>query len=172
MAYYIYGPNEVKIPLFLTITREGAGGVTGKAPTVALRNNDTDDYLDFADNTFKAVGWATKFQPLTELAGGHYRYNISAPAIGALPEDVFIAEFKVDDGSAVRGAAQDIILIEDLPVMRKIVTNRLEDFPGNPGSLVLYDDDGVTPFRSWELRDATGGAVSAAIGAPAKRKPP
>ncbi len=171
MSFAIHGPDETKIPLFLTITREGLGGVPGKAPVVALRKNGTDEYLDFADNTFKMAGWTTKEQVLVDLTGGHYRYNVSAPAIGVVAGEMLIAEFKVDDGAAVKGAAQDFIMIEDLPVMRKIVTNRLEDFPGNPGTLILYDDDGITPFRSWELRDATGGAVTAAVGAPAKRTP-
>jgi len=171
MGFAVYGPDETKVPLFLTITREGLGGVAGKAPVVALRNNLNDYFLDFADNTFKAAGWTTKEQTLTDLGGGHYRYDLNLAVIGAANEDIYVAEFRVDDGGAVMGAAQDFILIEDLPIMRRIITNRLEDFPGNPGTLILYDDDGVTPLKSWELRDATGGAVSAAAGAPAKRKP-
>lgn len=171
MSAIFRGPLEIAT-FFLTITQAGQGGVAGKSPTVALRDDATDDFLDFADNTFKGAGWTTKDQALTDMSGGHYKHSLDLSLISAKAGDVYVAEFKVDDGGAVRGAAHDFYLIEDLPIMRKIMTNRLEESAGNPGLLRLYDDDGTTLLRTWELRDASGGAITAAVGAPARRTNP
>ncbi len=54
-------------------------------------------------------------------------------------------------------------------LLRKALTNRLEAAPGNPGTLILFDDDGVTPLLTWATRDESGGAVAAAPGAPSRR---
>lgn len=47
--------------------------------------------------------------------------------------------------------------------------NRMEEAAGNPGTLLVYADDGVTLRFSFTLRDATGGAVTASAGEPARR---
>jgi hypothetical protein len=54
-------------------------------------------------------------------------------------------------------------------LLEKVHRNRLEEAPGNPGTLVLYDDDDLTPLLTWTLRDELGGAVASSPGAPSRR---
>ena len=56
-----------------------------------------------------------------------------------------------------------------MALLGKLQRNRLEEAPGNPGTLVLYDDDDVTPILTWQLRDGLGGAVVSSPGSPARR---
>ena len=161
------------IPLTLNISRQNSGGVTGLSPTVALRNAlVAGSYLDWADLTFKTAGWTTKYSPMVEIEGGNYQQTLALPSISAETGDVYSAEFNVVAGSSA-GAASDIVYVvevqEDVGLLRKMMDNRLEETPGDPGTLVLYDDDGVTPLKTWQLRDAAGGPTTAAIGAPSRR---
>lgn len=60
--------------------------------------------------------------------------------------------------------------VEDtLDLVRKVHTNRLDAAPGDPGTLILYDDDAATPIKTWPLRDYAGSAVVGAVGSPALR---
>lgn len=92
----------------------------------------------------------------------------------------FILGTNLDD--VVSGVAADVWMVDisgntakvteaggQLSFIRKILDNRQEGAPGNPGTLILWDDDTVTPLRSWTLLDAAGGAITAATGAPARR---
>ena len=54
-------------------------------------------------------------------------------------------------------------------LLRMGLTNRLEESAGSPGLLKLYADDATTLLLTWQLRDGSGGAVTASTGAPAKR---
>lgn len=57
----------------------------------------------------------------------------------------------------------------DLKLLRMGLTNRLEESAGSPGLVKLYADDGTTLLKTWQVRDASGGAVTARAGSPAKR---
>jgi hypothetical protein len=170
------------VPLELTIEQEGVGGITGKAPTVRLREASTPDYyLDWADNLFKTSGWTQLDAPLTEASRGHYSRSLSMAAVSATLGNIFSAEYHVDDGGDVKGDDADIIIVgqdglisfvgleADVKLIRQSITNRMEEFPGTPGHLILWDDDGVTPRMAWTLRDAAGNGIVATAGAPAKR---
>jgi hypothetical protein len=167
-------PRNAAVPLDLTITQEGVGGVTGQTPTVALRDGSTlNSYLDFSDSTFKTSGWTQKYAPLTEVEKGHYQRLLSMPALVPVPVDgkAYVAEYELNSGVG-KGVDHDVLLVAsvtDVVLLRKGLTNRLEEAPGFPGTLVLYDDDGVTPLLNWTLRDASGGPVVGAVGAPARR---
>jgi hypothetical protein len=166
--------DDSAAPLDLTIDKEGVGGVTGKAPTVAIRDGaTTNSYLDFNDNIFKTVGWTTKYSSMAEVERGHYQKTFNVSVLSLSEGDILVAEYHVDDGADVIGDALDVVIIAsnaaDLSLLRKQITNRLESASGNPGTLILYDDDGSTPFKTWELRDETGGAVLPAVGSPARR---
>jgi hypothetical protein len=166
--------DDSAVPLDLTIDKEGVGGVTGKAPTVAIRDaSTTTSYLDFNDNIFKTVGWTTKYSSMVEVERGHYQKTFNVSVLSLSEGDILVAEYHVDDGADVIGDALDIVVITsqtaDLSLLRKQITNRLESASGNPGTLTLYNDDGSTPFKTWELRDETGGAVLPSVGSPARR---
>lgn len=161
------------IPLTLTVTKAEVGGVTGLSPVVALRDGlTTNSYLDWNDNTFKTAGWGMKEAVLPEIGDGHYERQLNLPGIGAGSGDIYVAEYKVDEPDAKGVDAERIFVVsqrDDLALLRKMVTNKLLETAGNPGQLVLYDDDGVTPLKTWQLRDGTGGGTQLAVGAPARR---
>jgi hypothetical protein len=162
------------LPLFLTVNRAGAGGITGLSPTVALRDASTlNSYLDFNDGIFKTSGWTTKYAALSEVERGHYQRSLDVSALSVNVFDVLIAEYHVDNGSDVVGDASDLLIITelggDMKIVRQSITNRMENASGTPGQLVLYDDDGVTPLFTWEIRDEFGGGIIAQTGVPARR---
>lgn len=179
-------------PLDFLIRKEGVG-ITGLTPTVALRRVSDGFYLDWADSTFKGSGWTTKLGALSEIGGGLYERIVNISALSLAAGVRLSAEYKaVVNGVTVVG--QDSLLIVTLltdahtgavaastaasaagaaavaaTLSRKFATNRLEAAPGDPGTLVLYDDDGTTPLLTFQLRDATGGAVTSTAGSPALR---
>lgn len=160
-------------PLDLTVDRQG--GVTGLAPTVALRDTATNGYLDWGDATFKTSDWATKYAVMSAVERGHYQRTLNLSATPAIVAGmVLVAEYHVDNGAGVVGDAHDYVVVEsdqaaDVALLRKALTNRLEEASGNPGALRLYDDDGATVLKTWPLRDEGGGAVLPAVGTPARR---
>jgi hypothetical protein len=152
-------------PLTLTVNQDG--GVTGLSPTAAVRRGT--DYLDWADNTFKAAGWTTRKQVMTELGDGHYTLSLNLGTINAAPGDQLAIEYNTES-AAVPGVTNETLTVaRDTDLLRKLATNRIEEFAGNPGQLILFDDNGVTPLKTWQLRDGTGGATALSVGAPAKR---
>jgi hypothetical protein len=170
------------VPLDLTIEQEGVGGVTGKAPTVAIRDSLTaDTYLDFGDNTFKAAGWGTKYAAMTEVERGHYTRTLDMSLITSLIlGNILIAEFHVDDGGSVIGDGHDVLILgtdtmtgykgmADTSLFRKAITNKQEEFSGTPGRIILFDDDDTTKILEQELRDEAGGGIIGAVKVPAKR---
>lgn len=182
MSAALYTSPDMVVPLELTIEQEGVGGVTGQLPSVRLRDASTlDSFLDWGDNTFKTAGWGTKDQLLDEVGDGHYTLSLSLATIGAIVGNVFVAQYTVNDGGDVIGDDHDVILVgqqalsdmaallADTELIRKSITNRFEEFPGTPGRIILWDDDGVTPILEWEVRDAAGNGVVASVGCPAKR---
>lgn len=170
----VVDPRNTAVPLDLTITQEGVGGVTGETPTVALRDGaTTNSYLDFADNTFKTSGWTTKYASLAEVEKGHYQRLLNMTLISPTPVDgkAFVAEYELN-AVVGKGVDHDVLLlvtVSDNELLRKALTNRLEETPGFPGTLILYDDDGTTPLLTWTLRDAGGGPVVGTVGSPARR---
>jgi hypothetical protein len=172
---YLVAELDASFPLTLVVNRAGSGGITGLVPTVALRKgSDPTQYLDWGDSTFKASGWTSKYANLSEVERGHYQKLLSLPSISAADGESYVAQFYVNNGGDVKGESEDTILVvgnstADLTLLRKALTNRMEEYPGNPGQLILFDDDGTTPLKTWRLRDVTGGSVNATVGAPARR---
>lgn len=166
--------SETALPLELTVVRQGVGGVVGLTPTVAVRDATTSNrYLDWNDNTFKTGGWVLKYAPMTGVERGHYQRVLNLAAL-VLPVGFrFTAEYHVDDGATVKGDDLDLFLVTNkrvnVELLRKGFTNRLWEANGNPGTLVLYDDDDVTPLKTWFLADEFGGPVAPATGTPARR---
>jgi|SRR3990172_6590153 len=175
MGTIIAEVGQLVVALDLTIDREGVGGLTGLVPTVAIRNAATlNSYLDWADNIFKIAGWTTKYALMSEVERGHYQRILSlAPLTTVVSNSILTAEYHVDNGSDVIGDALDYVFVTDtnfdIEFLRKLATNRLETSSGNPGLLKLYDDDGFTVLKTWQLKDEFGGAILPAVGAPSNR---
>lgn len=113
--------TDSALPLSVSVTRN-SGGVTGLTGTVQIRKAGTiNDYLDFADLTFKTVGWTTKSVALTEVGGGFYalvggvniagitnlpsgrvhlvaEYRMTGPPSPVTQDDVFVKEL-IEDGA-------------------------------------------------------------------------
>ncbi len=60
-------------------------------------------------------------------------------------------------------------VLYDLTLARKFITNKMAETAGDPGTVILYDDDAATPLKTWALLDGTGGAVTSSAGEPASR---
>lgn len=106
--------TDTAAALVLSIDQEGVGGVTGKAPIVRIRDaSTTDSYLDWADLTFKALGWTTLDGVMTEIdhngaSDGHYQRSLDVSAVAAMvPGFAFVAEYSVDDGGDVIGDSSE-----------------------------------------------------------------
>jgi hypothetical protein len=168
--------TETALPLELVVDQLGLGPVTGLSPTVAVRNISLGfpwSYLDWSDMTFKTSGWTTKNQVMTEVGGGFYQQILDVAALTLPDGTYFSAEYNVNNGMGIAGADMDTFEVVEVQgqvnLLRQGLTNRLWEAPGNPGTLVLYADDGVTPLLEWSLTDTSGGGVVASPGAPARR---
>lgn len=163
------------VTLALVIQRAGVGGITALAPTVAIRDAIVPTlFLDWADNTFKSAGWTLKHKIMTDAGGGRYTQSLNLALITTADQtSQYSAEYAVDNGGDVKGVAMDDIFLTrveaDTRLIARIARNRLEESPGNPGVLVLYDDDNATPLLTWQVRDFVGGATVGAPGVPARR---
>lgn len=158
---------EVNAVIPLSLTVNSSGGVTGLSPTASVRRGT--DYLDWNDNTFKAAGWVERDRVLTEIGGGHYATNLDLGAISAVAGETLVIEYNTQAAGYPGVTSETVTLERDTDLLRKLATNRLEEFAGNPGQLILWDDDGITPLKQWQLRDGTGGPTALSVGAPAKR---
>ncbi len=167
MGAQTVSPRQL-VPLVLTISKGGVGGIAGLSPTVQLRRTSDGFFLDWSDDTFKNSGWTTLDGPLTDLGGGQYQRVADLGAIGAVNTDTLVALY-VNTASGSRGASNDVLHVEDMELLRQMVSNRIEESPGSPGQLVLYDEDDLTPRKTWELRDYLGGSTLPSVGAPSRR---
>lgn len=177
MSDFAADKDDPSVALELVVDKLGSGGVEGLTPTAAVRDASAayspPRYLDWADLTFKTAAWATKYKPMLDVERGHYTLRLDLAALGRAPGDKLSVEYHVDGGSTIKGDDSDLILVTNVEpqvtLLRKALTNRLEEASGGPGQLVLFDDDGSTPLRTWPLRDEFGGAILPTTGTPARR---
>lgn len=168
--------NNAAYTLTLTVNLLNSGGVTGLAPTVAIRlAPTTNEYWDWATNTFKTSGWTVQFEPMTDLGTGRYQAVLNVAAMGFTPASglpqTLIAEYSFPNTGQGAGIATDEITVSELrPATtrtRQYATNRLEVLA--PGTETLYADDGVTPLTTQTLTDAGNGPIANEPGSPQKR---
>lgn len=164
-------------PIIFTLTISGAsGGIPGQSATVALYKGG--NYLDWNDNTFKSSGWGTKYQALTEADDGQYLASISTLLLSVVANDVLAAHYLVT--GTVNAAASEPILVvgtqeslDDIyantEFARKMIGNKAIEAAGNPGTIIYYEDDDTTVFKTVELLDKDGGPVTESAGTPAQR---
>ncbi len=174
------------IPLSLTVSRDAVGGVAALTLTVAVRRLSDGFYLDWNDATFKASGWTTKNGAMTDKGAGRYERSL---AVTSAAGTVLLAEYACANVGYELSATEEVQVVaalNDLPasvwadssattlvariaLLHKLARNRIVEAAGSPGTLILYDDDDVTPLLTWLLLDSSGGAVTAQVGAPARR---
>jgi len=106
---------------------------------------------------------------LTTHGAGQYGVNIvastSSPVFAATSGSLISVSQKDID---LLGVTLDIVAV-DAAIARKAITNRMEEFAGTPGTLILWDDDSITPLLTWSLRDSAGNGVVSTPNSPAKR---
>lgn len=154
-------------PLILTIN--SGGGITGQSPTVALRRLSDGYYLDWNDNTFKNSGWTTKNASMTDQSNGDYYKALNALAAGLAEGAFYVAEY-TNTGTYALFAADTLNVVtiqRNVTFLRKARTNKVIYTAGNPGTLVLYDDNSTTPLLSQDVTDSSGGATTDFAGSPA-----
>lgn len=165
-------------PLSLAVDQLGTGGVAGLTPVLQLRlATTTTFYLDFFDMTFKAAAWVTKQVPLLDVGLGVYTFNLNvAGIVGVAVGQIFSAEYILTsppNPANVVGTDNDILFVtsklEQITLTRKYANNRLVETSGNPGKLVLYDDDSITVLETHDLHDEFGGGIAVTVGSPANR---
>ena len=165
--------SVASFPLVLVVNQPGFGGVAGQTSTVAIRNAATaNSYLDWNTGLFATSGWGLKDGPMADIGNGIYQRNLLLASAGGISAGMlFVVEYTTT--GVVVGIDQEVYQVTrdvgDLALLRKLATNRLEEVGGNPGTVTLYDDDGVTALMTWSLRDAVGGPVVDSPGAPARR---
>jgi hypothetical protein len=171
--------NDTSFPLELVINLSGQGGVPGLSPTVAIRlSPSTNNYLDWSTMTFKTSGWGVKNQPMTDLGTGIYQQILNVAALGFTPLTGLPQKLLVEytsTGTNTSGIAEDTVIVSELrpdaKIARQFDTNRLVALGGLPGTLTLYQDDGVTVQSVQPLTDYAGATVVNTPGTPAKRGP-
>lgn len=169
--------SDSSFPLELVVDLIGSGGVAGLTPTVAVRLFPTTDfYLDWTTSTFKNAGWGLKDNPMTNIGNGVYQAVLNVAALGFTPKtglpQKLVAEY-TSTGAGTSGIDADVVVVSELRPdakrARQYGTNRLESIGGTPGSLTLFDDDGVTQLTQQPLTDFAGGTVINTPGTPARR---
>lgn len=167
--------TETALPLELVVDQDGVGGVAAISPlpTVAIRDAATlNSYLDWADYTFKIAGWTLKNGPTSDAGGGHYQRMLDVSLLPLVVGERFVAEFRVNSATQ-KGEDADLWLVTDAKtngeLVRKYHTNRMHEAGGNPGTLVLYDDDDATVLKTHQLRDEFGNAIASTVQTPARR---
>lgn len=154
MAVLLYETQEVEASLDLTIEQDGTGGLTGLTPTVAVRRAaTTDSYLDFADNTFKTIGWTTKYASMLEAERGHYTYSLDLSALSLTPGDTLSVEYRVDESGVIGDAQDAIVVVESLYQIPDNVWDVLvasHNLPGTFGEAV-QSGAALTPTQATQL---------------------
>ena len=109
---------------------------------------------------------------MTEIERGHYQQLLNVSALAVAAGMKFIAEYTAVVGGVPYTSDETIQVnnvAQQVTFLRKVGKNKLSEVSGNPGSLTLFDDDGVTPLTTWTLLDESGNAVLPAAGTPARR---
>lgn len=106
-------------------------------------------------------GWDLRLGPLDATTAIGVDVDALAVSVAAVPAAVWTAT--ISSNTTITQAGGMVHLL------RAFAINRLEEDDGNPGSLILYKDDNVTPWCTFTLRDQNGNAVVGATGEVARR---
>jgi hypothetical protein len=90
---------------------------------------------------------------------------LAAAAASGSPSTIAAAVWAASEGAPAAGTMGAAQVLQ-----RRFITNKLWEAPGNPGTMVLYADNGTTPLLTWQLRDFNGSSVFSMAGEPARRE--
>jgi len=136
---------------------------------------------DWSDDTFKVVGSVIQLlQTLTEVDDtnfpGEYETSLDLSVISnPNVNDTYFVTI-VEDGTATvaglpTGAELRVEVAYDNAILaRKLLENNQDLSANPPGNLVLFDDDGTTPLRTWSIKDIGGADLLISSGTPAIRE--
>lgn len=145
--------TSVDLALVATDAATAAAGVSTLATDVASVATAVGLCATSVDLALVATSVSGVGSDVADLVGDVANINTSVAAVAA----------------SVWAETSALTLLERTELLYKLARNRLEQYAGDPGSLVLFDDDATTPLVTWELRSATGGGVTAISGSPARR---
>lgn len=160
--------------------------VAGSLLEVNLRGGELDlDGDTCTGGDFYAEGYGTLFDSADLLGQGVLTTKANhLVALETIPP--YVLEEGVASHAGVAGSLADIVnktyaarlsiaqqaaLDNDIPLIRKLLKNRLELAEGSVNNWVLYDDDGVTPLITWNVSGPGGAAIRISSTAPARRRP-
>lgn len=140
----IFEKQNPSAPLVLTLESEELGGITGAAPTIAVRDATTlDSYLDFSGFTFKSSGWTTKYATMTEVEAGDYTYWMNLAAMTAVSiGDILSIEYYYDDNGITRRDQETLLVVESI-----------YNIPTDTASLVTAGAGSLTPEQATQLKE-------------------
>lgn len=131
-------------------------GAPGGGYFVDVAVVDGEEYLGIVDGTSSAVAGG-RFHLVVFSGTTDTRIEVDIPAI---PVDVWDLDISAETNIDLTGGT--------LNLLRKGLTNRLDLVAGNPGKLILRDDDDST-LLTWDEFNALGGAIVIGLNAPARR---
>lgn len=108
------GDGSVQLDLWIYNGYTAQTGIdtSASAVTVQLRHKDTGNLFDFSDNRFKAAGWTSATQVLTEVSAvsaGLYRTTFSSTVDNSINNGTtVVAEYRDNGG---RRITEDIVFI-------------------------------------------------------------
>lgn len=156
-----------------------AQAIAGSAPGsvgAALLHLDVDVSSRLPTTSYAAAPTAAT------IAAAVVAESIAGAAAGSVGAALATASgYVIPNAAAIAAAVWDLDLATygtyaqvtkaggSLYAMKIVSLNRAVETAGNPGTLVIYRDNGTTPFATMQLRDAAGGAVVSATGEPAQR---
>lgn len=138
---------------------------SGLATTTSLASTQTA-----LAAAISGVPAAVVSQPIAGASAGSVGAALATASGYVIPAAVAIAAAVWDMDLATYGTYAQITKAGGTMYAMKIATyNRAVETAGNPGTLVIYQDDSTTAFATMQLRDASSGAVTSAAGEPAQR---
>ncbi|MBF0553717.1 MAG: hypothetical protein HQK96_04085 [Nitrospirae bacterium] len=158
---YRYSKNigDPSVVLELMVFDEANVGVSGLLPVLTIRNIESNEFLDFADNTFKSSWWTQKTVSMIEVdainSKGCYNYLWNS-RLSVLNGGEFAIEY---DAMHINfGKDVDYIWFTnyDSSDVEKFLNNKRYIDKTSPSLKdVLYDDDRTTVIKSWSLESDT-----------------
>jgi len=148
----------------IEVIAETAGGV----PVIGLSNVllgirriSDDQWLDFADNVFKASGWTTRQKVMTEIDAtkdaGKYKYSFDSTGFS---DDTY--QFRAENVTAFNFPQFGEVIVgdyvDDISVAKRILQHKLTIDPAT-SKMISWDATGDNVVESWPMTDKDGLAI-------------